>query len=153
MSCALCSRTRGPLQERHFAALGEELLALDRRDSHVVPQLMRLQPRSPLALAKALATAQTDLILHVVLHSYEELALESLREGDGVGSAGATRRSAEGAAARFAPFYAFLKDPPEAPPRGLVREQAYDTWHAFVHGMVVPLPNVALVHFNKRLCA
>lgn len=132
------------MQERHHAALGEALLALDQRDSHVVPQLMRLQQRSPLALAKALATCQSDLTLHVLLHSYEELALESLRSGGGGGGAAERRVSQAQDEGRFAPFYTYLKDSPEGP-RGIVPDQAYDIWHAFVHSMVLPLPNVKLV--------
>ena len=143
------------LQERHFSTLGEGLLALDRRDRSVVPQLMRLQPRSPLALSKALATCDGDLVLHVLLHSYEELALEGLRSGEGGSTSGRVgtnvaaggRRSSDGGAQRFAPFYAYLRDGggKGGAPRGLVRDQAYDAWHKFVHSMVVPLPNAALV--------
>jgi hypothetical protein len=100
---------------------------------------MRLQPRSALALSKALATCNGDLVLLVLLHSYEELALDDLRcDASSVGGL------AEGPD-QFAPFYAFLKDPPGGLRRGLVPEQAYDMWHSFVHGMVVPLPNVAMV--------
>ena len=141
----LFSKGNPRAQEKHFTSLGEELLALDQRDSQVVPQLMRLQPHSARALSKALATCSADLTLLVLLHSYEHIVREELRmDASSVGGA-STRGGYEDDEAHFAPFYAFLRDVAAGGARGLLAEQADGVWHAFVQGMAAPLPHAGRV--------
>jgi hypothetical protein len=111
------------VQEKNFSSLGEELLALDPRDRHVVPQLMRLQACSEVALSKALRTCDGDLVLLALLHSFDDCY--------------ASERSRH--------FYEFLRDSDGSEIKGMLREQAGDTWHHFVISLVVPFPNIALV--------
>lgn len=101
----------------------EDLLALDPRDRHVVPQLMQLHPFSGLALSKALHTCASTLALLVLLDSF----------GDGTD------------AAQSRQFYEYVRDPDGAPPRGVLPGQAADLWQSFVLSLVLPLPNVTLV--------
>ena len=117
------------LQEKHYHSLGEELLALDRRDRHVVPQLMR-QPFNDLALDKALGTCDEDLVLLVLLHSFEH-----------TGEAESSRR-----------FYKFLEDEgkegrreKDGRRRGRLPDQTGDTFLSFVLPIFTPFLNVGLV--------
>ena len=146
------------MQERHHSALGEALLALDPHDGDAVPQLMRLQPRSPLALSKALATCSTDLALHVLLHSFEELAHEGLRldaASDAPPPVRRLERQASRDAPRFGEFYGYLRDPAAGSegPRGVVPQQAYGLWNAFVHSMAAPLPDAHAVRSSASWTA
>lgn len=128
-AAALCLITAGPgnpacdVQERNYITLVEDLLALDPRDRHVVPQLMQLHAFSTLALSKALHTCAAGLTLLVLLDSFRDASDE----------------------AQAREFYAFLRDPDGAPPRGVLPDQAADIWQSFVLALVLPLPNVTLV--------
>jgi hypothetical protein len=123
------------VQEKHYHSLGEELLALDRRDRHVVPQLMR-QPFNELALEKALGTCDEDLVLLVLLHSFEHTGdTESSRH-----------------------FYKFLEDEGKeirrdkaSRCRGMLPDQAADTFLSFVLPIFSPFLNVGLVRHPLSL--
>eukprot|EP00892_Ulva_mutabilis_P002588 jgi/Ulvmu1/1232/UM109_0030.1 len=118
-------------RERNYITLVEDLLALDPRDRHVVPQLMQLHPFSALALSKALHTCASTLALLVLLDSF----------GDGTD------------AAQSRQFYEYVRDPEGAPPRGVLPGQAADLWQSFVLSLVMPLPNVSLGGLKERVFA
>lgn len=111
------------MQERNYLTLVEDLLALDPRDRHVVPQLMQLHAFSGLALSKALHTCSAGLAMLVLLDSFR----------DGTDATQARQ------------FYDYARDPDTVPPRGLLPDQAADLWQSFVVSLVLPLPNVTLV--------
>lgn len=117
------------VQEKHYHSLGEELLALDRRDRHVVPQLMR-QPFNALALDKALGTCDEDLVLLVLLDSFEH-----------TGDSESSRH-----------FYKFMEDEgkegrrdKDGRLRGRLPDQTSDTFLSFVLPIFTSFLNVGLV--------
>jgi hypothetical protein len=65
-------------------------------------------------------------------------------------SLAATVSATAAAADALAPFYVWLRDVSDSALRGVLPGQAYDTWHAFVHAMVVPMANVSLVRSVRK---
>jgi hypothetical protein len=130
------------LQEKFHTVLGEELLALDQRDSQVVPQLILLQAHSTRALTKALATCNTDLVLYVLLHSYDVIIQDDTRLD--VASVASTLGGPD-VQELFVPFYRFVRAPAgETDVKGL-RERSDGIWNSFVQAMIAPLPHVSEV--------
>jgi hypothetical protein len=133
--------TSRALQEKFHTSLGEELLALDQRDSQVVPQLIRLQAHSTRALSKALATCNTDLVLFVLLHSYEVILQEDIRIE--VASVASTLGGPD-VQDLFVPLYRFVRAPAgNTDARTTLWERSDGIWNSFVQTMLAPLPHVA----------